>query len=78
MDIKDGNDSAGANVICWEHHGGKNQQWWQDGDKIKSSLNGMALDIRGGSKEASTEIILWPAKEGSETNQSWKIDFNQY
>ena len=71
LDIKGGNQSAGANAISWSHHGGKNQQWKVEGDNIVSLLNGLVLDIKGASKKSLAEIILWPSHNGD--NQAWQF-----
>ena len=73
LDVQGANVTAGTNAISWDHHGKLNQQWKMDEDKIISSLNGMVLDIRGGSREEGADIILWPAKYGEINNQSWQL-----
>ena len=43
MDIADGRREAGARVITYPDHGGKNQQWsWEDGQLV-SRLAGLVL-----------------------------------
>ena len=71
MSVEGDGTAAGDFVISWTHHGKKNQQWCHGGDKITSTLNGMALNIQKGSKELGARVMLWPAHGGS--NQSWKI-----
>ena len=77
LDVKDGNPEAGVNVISWEQHGGPNQQWRMEGDKIISELNGLALDISGGSQDSNIEIIVWPLQSADEVdNQSWELEYD--
>ena len=74
LDVQGNNAASGTNVISWDHHGERNQQWKMNGDKILSELNnGMALDIRGGSKNEGVDIILWPVQYGKVNNQSWQL-----
>jgi hypothetical protein len=40
LDVKDNNESAGAEVIIYDFHGGKNQQWKYKDGMIVSKLNG--------------------------------------
>ena len=74
LDVQGGSRDPGTNAIAWDYHGAINQQWRMEGDKIVSCLNGLVLDIKGGGKASSTEIILWnPARQGGVNNQSWQL-----
>jgi hypothetical protein len=44
LDIKDNNESEGAEVIIYPFHGGKNQQWKYKDGMIVSKLNGYVLN----------------------------------
>ena len=72
LDVEGCQKGAGTNVIAWNKHGGKNQQWRLEGKRIISFLNGMALDIHGGSK-TQANVILFPRKTGTNDNQCWEL-----
>lgn len=40
LDVKDNNENPGAEVIIYDFHGGKNQQWKYKDGMIISKLNG--------------------------------------
>ena len=41
---------------------------------IKSRLSGHVLDVKGGEISPQTQVIMWPRKEGEESNQVWVED----
>ena len=48
LDIKGGEDDDGADVITYDHHGGDNQQWYQDKHGfLRAKLNDMIWDTSG-------------------------------
>ena len=36
MDLTESNPEPGTNIIAWTYHGGKNQQWKFEDNKLKS------------------------------------------
>jgi len=42
--------------------------------RIVSELNGMALDVHGGSRNAGAQIIVWSNKRDNSPNQLWYMD----
>ena len=74
LDVEDGNPEEGTNVIIWEYHGERNQQWSMKGDKIFSALNGMALDIKDGLFKSWRKFFICPLNQDDE-NQSWELEY---
>ena len=58
LDMINENRATEIRIISWDHYGGRSQQWKMEKDKIISTLNGYALDIKDGSKESNADIIL--------------------
>jgi hypothetical protein len=58
MDISEARVRRGAEVILWPKTGGNNQVWRYDVKKhaLQSRLNGLLLDINGGSHKANTKV----------------------
>ena len=64
-------------MIVWESKGEAAEpptnQLWQitcDGH-IQSCLNGLVLDIPNASKEANSQLIMWPADKNESAHQRW-------
>ena len=57
----------------WIFYGGTGQQWRMERDKVVSGLNGLALDIKDGSKSYKSDIILLPPHQGNINSQSWRL-----
>ena len=65
VDIEGGCREAGARVIVYPSHGGRNQQWeWEDG-LIVSRLAGLVIQARDGE-------VMMAAKGGD--GQRWKME----
>ena len=73
LDILGQCKNVGTRVISWGYNGGISQQWRMERDKIVSCLNGLALDIKDGSKSYKSDIILLPAHHGNINSQSWRL-----
>ena len=73
LDILGQSTNIGTRVISWGYNGGISQQWRMERDKVVSCLNGLALDIKDGSKAYKSDIILLPAHHGSVNSQSWRL-----
>jgi hypothetical protein len=60
MDISEARVRRGAEVILWPKTGGNNQVWRYDVKKhaLQSRLNGLLLDINGGSQKANTKVSI--------------------
>jgi hypothetical protein len=41
---------------------------------IRSRMNGLVLDLQGGSRSAGTKVILWNQKPSDNDNQLWYDD----
>jgi len=79
LDVVGGNKSNGAAVCAWNFHGKDNQKWKLDYLPakyffIKSHLNGLVLDVSGGSKQPGTKVITYHQKGGHPDNQLWFED----
>ena len=73
LDMINQNRATEIRVISWDHFGGQTQQWRMENDKIISVLNGYAIDIKDGNREANADIILWPIRYGCINSQSWQL-----
>lgn len=73
LDVRDNNQSPGAEVITWGKQDGEqsNQLWWQDmvNKTIRSKLNNFCLDLDTNNDNA---IVLNPFQHG-ERNQQWVL-----
>ena len=58
----------GANIVTFRKHGGNNQIWKWQGNKIVSKL-GYVLDVNAGGTEEGTKVIAWNHHGG--LNQQW-------
>ena len=58
----------GANIVTFQKHGGNNQIWKWQGNKIVSKL-GYVLDVNAGGTEEGTKVIAWNHHGG--LNQQW-------
>jgi len=56
LDVKYGSKKPGARLTMWHKNGGDNQQWFDNGGRIRSKLNGLCLSIEG-----STILTLYAA-----------------
>ena len=73
LDMINQNRGTEIRVISWDHYGGRTQQWRMENDRIISKLNGLALDIKDGSRQTNADIILWPIRNGCINSQSWQL-----
>ncbi len=76
MDVFNGGQDQGTNVIQWAATGGTNQNWkfekLSNGYyKITSELSGMSLDVYDGGTTQGNKVIQWPYHGGN--NQQWRI-----
>ncbi len=75
LDIKGANTANGAQVIMWGCHGGANQRWYWDGDRIRSLLNNKCLDVKGADPSNGAQVIMWSCH--GDANQRWYWDGEQ-
>ncbi len=75
MDVYGWSTSPLTNIVGWDCHGGKNQQWeWYGGDMIRSRHSGMCLDVYGWRRDVGTPLIQYPCHGGA--NQRFFVDGN--
>ncbi|KAJ9593321.1 hypothetical protein L9F63_015141 [Diploptera punctata] len=67
LDVKDASEEQGAEVVLFDFHGNKNQQWKYKNGMIYSKLNGLVMDIAN--NEDGGKIIMWNPHGGD--NQQW-------
>lgn len=57
LDVKEGRTRRGADIIIWPKTNGTNQMWrYDEGGFLQSRLNGLLLDVNGGSQKANTKV----------------------
>lgn len=63
-----GGTRQGAQIILWDCHGGANQKWQIQGDRV--TQGGLCIDVWGAVPAPWIGVQLWPCHGGS--NQSWR------
>jgi hypothetical protein len=76
LDVSQGSQADGGNVIQWTDNGGNNQKWTISdvggGNYRLINVNsGKALDVNGGSQADGGDVIQWTYTGGN--NQKWTI-----
>jgi hypothetical protein len=51
-----------------------NQSWKFENGFIVSQMNGLVLDIKGGSRDAGAELCTWHRKNTDNANQKWRYE----
>jgi hypothetical protein len=84
LDLDNGRTTNGTNVIGWQYHGGKNQQWrlrkvafsgaWSTW-KLENVQSGTLLDLTEGNRGNGTRIQGWSGSTTSadNKNQLWRL-----
>lgn len=62
------NQKQGTKLVISDRHGGENQRWTREGDRLVS-LNGLVADISGGSKSPGAAVLLWSNNQNDSPNQ---------
>lgn len=67
LDVKGDQESAGAEVIVYDFHGKRNQQWKYNNGMIFSKLNNLVLDV-----DSNDRIIM--VEPSGTAKQKWHFD----
>lgn len=70
VDISGGRGNQGDKLILWQCSGQANQRWSASGNAIRG-MNGLCLDLKGGSGHwlGNQEAIVWSCN--GQSNQTW-------
>lgn len=75
-DVYGWSTAVGGDLVCWDCHGGNNQQWRMDHkNRIRSKHSGMCMDVEGAGTRAGTRVMQFPCHDGD--NQKWDYDGSQ-
>ena len=64
LDVAGGDRDTGARVIAWDCHGGSNQQWRWERDRLVSRSSHLCLDVFKDGSANGTPLILWQCHGG--------------
>ncbi|ELU13756.1 hypothetical protein CAPTEDRAFT_150733 [Capitella teleta] len=79
LDIADCCQDEGARICSYGYNGGDNQCWNIEHVPpqycyIVSKMNGRVIDVKNGSMDPGTKIVMWSKKDGDNDNQHWYED----
>lgn len=72
LDIAQERSDNGTPVIAYRCHGGENQQWYRDGNAIRSRMNGKCLNVVGDLRRPGAQVKIWDCNRNAHQRFDWQ------